>query len=315
MMAASDASAKGFQEIAAAARAAEAVVAMGMLPTLARRWARAEHSAAWAATRALVRNRAITAITHTLRSAMTGAMVATGLVLVLNGYASPGSLVAGNMILSRMLLPFEHFAHTLRGLAEAAAAWRRIRSTMSSAEQAQPRRRYDAALPRPVGCLSVERLVYMPPGAERPVLRGISFRMEPGEIVGVIGPSSAGKSTLLRLVLGMVEPTSGGAFLDGHSTYLWQRQDFGRHIGYVPQSVALTDGTVAENIARAEAAPDTGAVIAAAKKAGVHSAIAALPHGYATRISGSRISHLGWPASADRIGACSLQKPKAPRIG
>jgi ATP-binding cassette, subfamily C, bacterial len=141
-------------------------------------------------------------------------------------------------------------------------------------------------LPRPEGHLAVERLVYMPAAAERPVLRGISFKVKPGEIVGVIGPSSSGKSTLLRLVLGMVEPTSGGVFLDGHNTYLWKREDLARHVGYVPQSVVLTDGTVAENIARG-AEPDLGAVLAAAKRSGVHKAITDLPHGYATQISGS----------------------------
>ena len=120
----------------------------------------------------------------------------------------------------------------------------------------------------------------------RPILRGISFTAAPGEIIGVLGPSASGKSTLLRLVLGMAEATSGGVSLDGHSTYLWNREDLARHVGYVPQSVALSDGTVAETIARG-VDPDLDAVVAAAKRADVHAAIGALPHGYATPISGS----------------------------
>ncbi len=281
MAEANDAAAEGYRDVAAATRSAEAVVAMGMLPALSRRWRRTEAQALSAGTRALLRSRAFTATTRALRNAMTGATVATGLVLVLNGYASSGSLVAANMILARMLLPFEQFAGTLRQWAEAGAAWRRVRALL---QETVPFR-YAHALPRPKGHLSVERLVYLPPGAERPLLRGVSFQAAPGEIIGVIGPSASGKSTLLRLVLGMAEPTSGGAFLDGHSTFLWNREDFARHVGYVPQSLALSDGTVAETIARG-AEPDLDAVIAAAKRACVHAVIAGLPHGYATRIAG-----------------------------
>ncbi|MDR3531683.1 MAG: ATP-binding cassette domain-containing protein [Rhodopila sp.] len=282
MMEANEASVNGFRDVAGATRGAEAVIAMGMLPTLARRWERAQNEALSAGTRGLLRSRSVAAMTHALRSAMTGAMVATGLVLVLNGYASSGSLVAVNMILARMLMPFEHFAGTLRQWADAASAWRRVRMVLREGVPA----RYTYPLPRPEGHLVVERLVFMPPGADRPILRGISFQVAPGEIIGIIGPSASGKSTLMKLLLGAAEPTSGGVFLDGHNTYLWNREDFARHVGYVPQSAVLTDGTVAENIARG-GEPDLDAVIAAARRAGVHAAIAALPYGYATRIAGS----------------------------
>jgi ATP-binding cassette subfamily C protein len=282
MMAANEASVDGFSDVAGATRGAEAVIAMGMLPTLARRWDRAQNEALSAGTRGHLRNRTVTAMTRALRSAMTGAMVATGLVLVLNGYASSGSLVAGNMILARMLMPFEHFSGTLRQWADAASAWRRTRALLEEVVPA----RYAYPLPQPEGNLVVERLFFMPPAADRPILRGISFQVAPGEIIGIIGPSASGKSTLMKLVLGMVQPTSGGVFLDGHNTYLWNREDLARHAGYVPQSAVLTDGTVATNIARG-GKPDMDAVIAAARRAGVHGAIATLPYGYATRIAGS----------------------------
>ena len=232
MMEANDAHVDGFRDVAGATRGAEAVVAMGMLPTLGRRWDRAQSAVLSAGTRALLRTRAVTATTRALRLGMTGAMVATGLVLVLNGMASSGSLVAGNMILGRILMPFEQFASTLRLWAEAGSAWRRTRTLLREVVPA----RYAHALPRPEGHLSVERLVFMPPGTDRPILRGISFQIAPGEIIGIIGPSASGKSTLLKLLLGAIEPTSGGVFLDGHNTFLWNREDVARHIGYVPQS-------------------------------------------------------------------------------
>lgn len=306
MMEANQRSADGFRDVASATRGAEAVVAMGMLPALARRWDRAQNQALSAGTRAQLRSKAITALTRALRSAMTGAMVATGLVLVLNGYASSGSLVAGNMILARMLMPFEQFAGTLRQWGDAAAAWQRVRKLLAEAVPA----RYPYPLPRPDGNLVVERLMFMPQGADRPILRGISFRVAPGEVIGIVGPSASGKSTLLKLLLGISEPTSGGVFLDGHSTYLWNREDLARHIGYVPQSAVLSDGTVAENIARG-CEPDRKAVVAAAKCAGVHDTIADLPHGYATRIAGA-----GMTMSAGQRQRIALARAlyRSPRI-
>jgi ATP-binding cassette subfamily C protein len=282
LMEANEASADGFRDVASATRSAEAVVAMGMLPRLARRWELAQNEALSAGTRALLRTRSVTAMTHALRNGMTGAMVAFGLIMVLNGYASSGTLVAGNMILARILMPFERFSGTLRQWADAAVAWRRVGSLLQEAVPV----RYGRDLPRPEGHLMVERLMFMPKGADRPVLRGISFEVAPGEMVGIIGPSASGKSTLMKLLLGAAEPSGGGVFLDGHNTYLWNREDIARHIGYVPQSAVLTDGTVAENIARG-GEPDYDAVLAAAKRAGVHHAIASLPNGYATRIAGS----------------------------
>ena len=282
MMEASEASVNGFRDVAGATRGAEAVIAMGMLPALARRWDRAQSEVLSAGTRAQLRSRSVSAITRALRNGMTGAMVATGLVLVLNGYASSGSLVAGNMILGKMLMPFEQFSGTLRQWAEAITAWRRTRTLLQEVVPA----RYIYPLPRPEGNLVVERLMFMPSGADRPVLRGVSFQVGAGEIIGVIGPSASGKSTLMKLLLGILEPTGGGVFLDGHNTYLWNREDIARHVGYVPQSAVLTDGTVAENIARG-GEPAMDAVVKAAQRAGVHEAIAALPHGYATQIAGS----------------------------
>ena len=149
--------------------------------------------------------------------------------------------------------------------------------------------RYAHPMPAPAPRLVVERLVYMPQGADRPLLRGVSFAAEPGESIGIIGPSSAGKSTLVRLIMGMLPPSAGGAYLDGTSTFMWEREDFARHVGYMPQGLALLDETVADNIARMGAV-DMAAVLAAAKRAGVHRAIAGLPQGYATRISGGTLS-------------------------
>jgi len=285
MLAANEASATALRRAADAVSAAEAVLALGMLPVLTRRWEVGQRRATGLVHRAMMRARAVLAATSALRMAMTAAMVGLGLVLALNGAASGGSMVAGNMILARLLLPFQQVAATRRSWTDALAAWRRVQAALDCPVPS----RYAHAMPTPTPRLAVERLVYMPPGGDRPLLRGVSFTVEPGESIGIIGPSSAGKSTLVRLIMGMTPPSAGGAYLDGTSTYLWEREDFARHVGYMPQGLALLDETVADNIARMGAV-DMAAVLAAAKRAGVHRAIAALPQGYATRVAGGTLS-------------------------
>jgi ATP-binding cassette subfamily C protein len=286
LLRASHAAATELQDVAGAFRGAEAVLAMDMLPALSRRWDAAHRTTRQDTNRAMLQSRAIAALTRTLRMSMTGVMVALGLVLVLNDLASSGSMVAGNMILARLLLPFEQISNTYRQWVEALAAWRRLQALLDAPPPAE---RYRSPLPRPRGELLVDRLVHMPAGSDRAVLRGVSFSLGAGQILGIIGPSGAGKTTLVKLLLGMHPPTAGGVFLDGHPTFLWEREDFARHVGYVPQSLALLDGTVADNIARMQE-PDFARVRAAALRAGVHGAIAALPHGYSTHIAGMTLS-------------------------
>ena len=285
MLEANQASAAALRGAADAVNAAEAVLALGMLPILTRRWRGGQRHAADLVRRALLRARAVSAATNTLRMAMTGAMVALGLVLALNGLSSSGSMVAGNMILARLLMPFATIAATRRQWTDAQAAWQRLRTALA---RTAPRRNLEA-LPAPAPRLVIENLAYLLPGADRPVLRGVSFAVEPGEVVAIVGPSSAGKSTLLRLIMGIVPPTAGGVYLDGSSTYLWEREDFAQHVGYVPQRPTLLDESVADNIARMRH-HDLRSVIAAAKRAGLHRVIAELPAGYSTQVVGNILS-------------------------
>jgi ATP-binding cassette subfamily C protein len=276
---ANDETARAFGEMAATVRSAEAVAALGMMPALARRWQRSQARMLAKLNSATRMAQGLAAATKSLRLLMTAAMVTTGVLLAIRGQASGGSMFASGMILAKLLSPFEQIAAGWRQWVLARAAWSRVRHLLTETRPL----RDTIALPPPRGPLVVDRVVYIPAGHDRPVLRGVSFRLSPGEAIGIIGPSGAGKSTLGRLIVGIAEPTSGGIYLDGHSTFLWERGDFGRHVGYVPQKLALFDGSIAENIARMrEAAP--GEVIAAARKAGLHEIVMALPNGYATPI-------------------------------
>ena len=140
------------------------------------------------------------------------------------------------------------------------------------------------ALPRPAGRLSVEGLIYGLPRSPSPILRGISFRLEAGEVLGVIGPSGAGKSTLARQIVGVLAPSAGAVRLDGADVSTWPRESLGRYLGYLPQDIELFADTVAANIGRFRTEDDDNEVIEAAKLAGVHEAILRLPKGYETNV-------------------------------
>jgi ATP-binding cassette subfamily C protein len=277
---ANDAAAKAFGEIAVAVRQAEAVEAMGMFPAIAARWQRSQQGMLALMYRGGVMCKALAATAKSYRMLVTAGTVGLGLLLTFNDQVSAGSMLAANIVVARLLLPCERLVATWRDWVSALAAYRRVEAVLAKADEGK---RNTLSLPCPHGRLVVDRLVYLPPGSDRPIIRGISFTVEPGEILGVIGPSAAGKSTLARLILGIFEPTSGGVYLDGNSTYLWEREDFGHHVGFVPQTVALLDGTVGENIARLRDA-DPREVVAAARRAGVHTMIAGLPHGYETPV-------------------------------
>jgi ATP-binding cassette subfamily C protein len=210
-------------------------------------------------------------------------VLAIGAYLAITQQASVGAMIGGTMIMSRLLLPFDTLASDWRQWVFARGAWRRIQELLEAPKSARERH----PTPKAAGDLVVDRLVYAVPGVDLPILRGITFTLSPGTVLGVIGPSAAGKSTLARLLVGAAKPTAGGVYLNGHNVYLWQRQSFGDVVGYMSQSVSLLDGTVRENIARMGDA-DPRAVIDAARRAGIHDTIGRLPLGYDTQVGEGR---------------------------
>jgi ABC-type protease/lipase transport system fused ATPase/permease subunit len=136
-------------------------------------------------------------------------------------------------------------------------------------------------LPTPLGRLVAEGLSYTVPGGKAPVLTDISFAVNPGEALGIVGPSAAGKSTLARLMVGAIKPGSGSVRLDGAEVWSWGRAQFGQFTGYVSQNIELFEGTIAQNIARFRDSEATD-IVAAAKLAGVHDMILGFADGYDT---------------------------------
>ncbi len=260
-------------------RNAEVIDSMGMGPAVMRRWREAVAEAVPPQSLAADRAAMLMAVTKFIRLAVQIGILGVGAYLVLMQELTSGASIAGSIIMGRALAPVEQLIGGWKGLISARQSFRRLSLFMAS-----PRLRPEGLpLPAPTGALTVERVSFGLPGMAMPIIKGVAFSLEAGESLAIIGPSAAGKTTLIRMLIGVTAPTTGSVRLDGADVHTWLREDFGRHIGYLPQDVELFDGTVFRNIARmGEATPDD--VYAAAILAGCHEMILRLPEGYDTEI-------------------------------
>jgi PrtD family type I secretion system ABC transporter len=275
-------------------RNAEVVRALGMSSAVVRRWEQLNDAGLHGQIRASALGGTFAGLTKFTRQFIQMSMLALGAFLVIDQHVTAGIMMAATIILGRALAPVETLVAGWRSLVEARSAWRRIDELLKEQAVLAP----STELPAPRGELAVERLTFGMRGAERPILRNVSFALAPGETIGIIGPSAAGKSTLARLMVGVWKAQSGSVRLDGADVAAWPRERLGPYIGYLPQDVELFAGSVAENIARlGEAQP--AEVIRAAEHAHVHALILRLPKGYDTEVGehGSRLS----PGQRQRI--------------
>ncbi|MCW5736104.1 MAG: type I secretion system permease/ATPase [Enhydrobacter sp.] len=270
----------GFAEMSL--RNTEVVRAMGMTDGLLRRWWRDRHEMLERQTVANDRSATMQSIIKFLRMSMQSVVLGLGAWLVIERSTTVGAMFAASILLGRALQPVEQLVGSWRNLLSARDAYRRVRDLLADSADSEE----GLSLPRPAGRLSVEGLTYVLPGSSRPVLRAISFAIEPGEVLGVIGPSGAGKSTLARQLVGVLAPTSGAVRLDGADVSVWARTTLGQHVGYLPQDIELFSDTVAANISRFQGDADND-VIAAAKMADVHDMVLRLPSGYDTQVGES----------------------------
>jgi PrtD family type I secretion system ABC transporter len=270
-------SAAGYAE--ASLRNAEVLRAMGMLPGIARRWLERHERVLTLNAQATERGGVLAAFSKFTRLALQSLILGTGAWLAIEGEISPGVIMACSIILGRALAPVEMAVGHWRSFIAARSAFQRLSELLNS----MPVEREAMALPAPKGAISVERLVAAPIGAKAAVVKGVTFALSPGEILGIVGPSAAGKSTLARCLMGVL-PVAGGVIrIDGADLTTWNFDQLGPHLGYLPQDVELFDGTVAQNIARFGEL-DAAKVVEAAQRAGVHDLILQLPDGYNSRI-------------------------------
>ncbi|HVA12431.1 MAG TPA: type I secretion system permease/ATPase [Stellaceae bacterium] len=272
-----DAATRNYNFTEMSLRNSEVVRAMGMTEGLLMRWRRDRDRMIERQVVAGDRSATISGIIRFLRLSMQSLILALGAYLVIDRILTVGSMFAASLLLGRALQPVEQIVGSWRGMISAREALVRIRHLLA-ADPILPAR---LELPRPLGRISIEHLSYVLPKSTRPILRNVTFRVEPGEAIGIIGPSGAGKSTLIRQIVGILTPTAGSVRLDDAEIGNWSRSAVGRYVGYLPQDVELFSDSVATNIARFQQADDE-AVIKAAELAGVHEMILHLPAGYET---------------------------------
>jgi ATP-binding cassette subfamily C protein PrsD len=261
-------------------RNAEVVMSMGMAERLRRRWRGANERYQASQQQAADVTGSLSAVVRILRMMLQSAVLGIGALLVLQQEASAGVMIAASILSARALAPVDHAIANMRGFVAARQSWDRLNKllTLLPAQQAP------MALPAPSRALRMENASAAPPGTQKAVVQGVSFTLNAGSGLGVIGPSASGKSSLARLLVGVWEPLRGNVSLDGAALDQWNPDAIGRHIGYLPQDVELITGTVAENISRFEPDADPTKIIAAAQAAGVHDVIIKLPNGYETDV-------------------------------
>ena len=279
--------AQGFANVAymeadAAVRNASVVEAMGMRQWALTRWFQRNEELIEMQSLASDRAAIFQAISKSMRMLVQMVIMSVAALQIIDPTTpmTPGIMIASVIILGRALQPVEMGINQARSLAEAIGAFRTVEAALEAAQSEQER----MSLPPPTGKIDVENVTYQPRGRDRPILQRISFNLEAGEGLGIVGPSAAGKSTLARLLVGIERPTVGHIRLDGADAFSWPSEELGKHIGYMPQETQLFSGSVAVNIARLNPQPDPEAVIRAARLAGLHDLILHLPDGYDTEI-------------------------------
>ena len=260
-------------------RNAEVIEAMGMLGNIRRRWH--ERQQKFLALQSLASDRAgvVMAVSKFVRITLQSLVLGLGAWLALDNVITAGAMIAGSILMGRALAPVDQVISMWRQWIAARAAYHRL-NEMLKAYPLQPDR---LSLPAPRGDLLVENVTAAPPGTQRIVLKNLAFRINHGDVVGVMGASAAGKSSLARLLVAVWRPQVGHVRLDGADVSSWDKAELGPNIGYLPQDVELFDGSIAENIARFGEL-DSEKIMAAAQMAGVHEMILHLPQGYDTPI-------------------------------
>ena len=265
----------------AANRNGEAIAAMGILPEVSAQWSQAEFRGAELQRQVADISGLFSGMSKTIRQMVQSGSLALGAWLVIHGDMTGGSIIAASIIVARTLQPIEQVIANWRGMMAARQAWQRLESVFALFPEEQGR----TILPAPVRHLHVEGVFAAPPGERRRMtVHNVGFQAQAGTAVGIIGPSASGKSSLVRTITGVWPAQRGRVCLDGAALDQWTACERGRHIGYMPQSSDLFPGTVAQNIARLDPDARDETIIAAARAAGAHDMIVALPDGYETQV-------------------------------
>jgi PrtD family type I secretion system ABC transporter len=276
-------------------RNAEAIEAMGMMPAILKNWQEQSKEGLKAQYVSYDRAQMIQSVSRVIRFVIQVGIIGFGALLTLNNEMTVGGMIACSILVARALAPYEQAIGVWKTLISARDAYRRLNAVLLTT----PQLRGTMSLPAPEGRLTAEGVFFQPQGTNA-IIRNVNFGLEPGESLGIIGPSAAGKSTLAKMIIGLLPATAGSIRLDGAETFKWNREDLGRYVGYMPQQVDMFPGTIRDNIARMSPDVSDEAVIEAAKFAGCHEMILRLPKGYETEFSAGSLALS--PGQRQRIG-------------
>lgn len=276
-------------------RNSEVIGSMGMLFNLRTRWFILHEKFIRNQLIASERTARLTSLTKFVRLALQSLVLGFGGWLAIDGYITPGMMIAGSILMGRTLSPIEQVINVWKNWSSAKMAYQRIVGILEK----YPVNHAGMSLPPPVGNLSVENVSAIPAGSKNTVLNNVSFSIQPGDVLGIVGPSASGKSTLARLLVGVWSVNEGTVRLDNADISQWNKDELGEYIGYLPQNVGIMTGTIAENISRFNEVISEK-VIEAAKLVGVHELILRFPNGYDTLIGNGGIKLSG--GQTQRIG-------------
>jgi ATP-binding cassette subfamily C protein len=265
----------------AMARNAQVVNAMGMIPEGVQLWGRETVESLKAQVEGHDRNIFMTGLSKFFRLSTQVMILAWGAVLSLEGQLTGGMIIAASIVGSRALAPLEGTIEGWRSFVQARTAYARVKHLLQNSPLNLSRLR----LPRPEGRLNVERILYVPPPNKKVILNGVTFQLEPGESLAIIGASGTGKSTLARMLVGSISPTAGNVRLDMMDLRNWDPRQFGESVGYLPQDVQLFPASIKANIARMRDDATDEAIFDAAEMADVHEMISEFAQGYETQIA------------------------------
>lgn len=261
-------------------RNAEVIESMGMLPNLMGRWFKMHSRFLHVQAEVSEKAGKVGAVTKFVQVSLQSLILGYGALLAIEGKISPGMMIAASILVGRALAPVQQVISVWKSWASTRSAYERLSKLLEE----NPERGAGMELPKPMGNLAVEAVTASPPGVQVPILKGVNFAINAGDVLGVIGPSGSGKSTLARLLVGVWPAMMGKVRLDGADIYQWNKAELGPFLGYLPQDIELFAGTVSENIARFGEV-DAEKVVLAAKRAGVHDMILHLPKGYDTLLA------------------------------
>jgi ATP-binding cassette subfamily C exporter for protease/lipase len=258
-------------------RNAQVIEYMGMLRDIHRRWMDKQREFLGLQAKASEHAGFYQAISKFLQNVVSSMLLGLGAWLLLRNQLNGGAayMIVGSILGGRVLAPLIQTVTQWQAVVNVRDAYSRLDNLLTQV----PQRPESMALPAPQGRLLVEGLIAGAPGNPTPILKGVSFALQPGEVLAVVGPSASGKTTLARMLVGLWPAVNGKVRLDGADVHTWDKSELGPHLGYLPQGVELFDGSVAENIARFGEV-DAAKVEAAARAVGLHDFILALPKGY-----------------------------------